>query len=692
MTLLDQSYHRDNLERAWRWLKSNPAASYKNYFRAAYNNFAVADTALLENLRDRLKRDVYEPAHACKVNFPKASGGLRQYSLLTVEDQVVYQAFANVIAERLTPQIRHRHGTEVFSYIYAGRSSPWFYRRWTDWYGQFVRTAREAFANGLRFTAQFDLTAFYDSIDHRVLRHFLMEFGCDRDFCSRLLRCLEHWTATGKRIYQGHGIPQGPLSSGLMAEVVLQHFDGGRPGRPHVRYLRYVDDIRLFAASLDELKRAVLELDLLSKDVGLFPQSAKIRMHKVEDIEAELKTISSPDDFEMSDEIAENQPLVHKRLTQLSPSLRVADITRFKYLLGRASPRAATNRRLWRVLDNHPDLYGAILRYFQKYVRLPAKAAAELVARLRAPPLYAALIAEIVRTAEDRTPPEFLEALDVCVKKGWRPQLVRAADLLAALGKWGIKRGVLDSGRILRAVRKLPEWWTRAELVAALDSRFLPQPHLNELLLEKLSDDVSDVAIAAAVHLGLQGTKVPDGTPMQSAAAQVLAEFGLTDAGVARVCAVQRSFERLLGPTLPKVDWRGLFGRRYGRAERQAVLCYAYAAADATAWVNAMDVFNDLLLVALASRDPTHVKHTLGNFGSVLPAGSGLALHYPALYRLVHCVHGKRGESALSHVVKRKGGVVMKPTARIPFRFLGQGKKLLRGAVAELARCFPVHP
>jgi hypothetical protein len=359
--------------------------------------------------------------------------------------------------------------------------------------------------------------------------------------------------------------------------------------------------------------------------------------------------------------------------------------------LSRASPRAATNGRLWRVLDNHPDLYGPILRYFQKYGHLPAKAAAELVARLRVPPLYAALIAEMVRTVEGRAPPEFLEALDGCVKKGWRPRLVRAADLLAALGTWGIRRGVIDSGQIVRAVRQLPEWWTRAELVAALDSRFLPQPHLNELLFEKLADDVSDVAIAAAVHLGLQGTSVPDETPMQPAAAQVLAEFGLTDAGVARVCAVQRSFERLLGHTLPKVDWRGLFGQRYRRAECQAVLCYAYAAADVTAWVNALDVFNDLLLVALARRDPTHVKHTLGNFGSVLPAGSGLALHYPGLYRLVHCVHGKRGESALSHAVKRKGSMVVKPTARIPFRFLGQGKKLLGAAVAELARCFPVH-
>lgn len=36
------------------------------------------------------------------------------------------------------------------------------------------------------WTASFDLTAFYDSIDHNVLRHMLKEIGLDYDFCMEL--------------------------------------------------------------------------------------------------------------------------------------------------------------------------------------------------------------------------------------------------------------------------------------------------------------------------------------------------------------------------------------------------------------------------------------------------------------------------------------------------------------------------
>src|SRR5437764_12828338 len=101
MKALEQFCRPGNLRRAWRRVQSNRAPGYKNYFRTRYSNFAVAEDRLLSGLLDRLRRGDYEPAHACKVNLPKSSGGLRPYTLLPVEDQVVYQALVNVIADRL---------------------------------------------------------------------------------------------------------------------------------------------------------------------------------------------------------------------------------------------------------------------------------------------------------------------------------------------------------------------------------------------------------------------------------------------------------------------------------------------------------------------------------------------------------------------------------------------------------------
>lgn len=689
MTLLNQAFKSDNLHRAWRWVQSNPEAAYKGYFRPLYANFRIAEDALLDGLRDRLVRGVYDPAHACKIYFPKRSGGLRPYSLLTVEDQVVYQALVNVVAERLTPRVRDRHLSEVFSHIYAGRSSVWFYRKWQNGYREMNRAAREAFASGHRYAASFDLTAFYDSVDHQVLRHFLADLGCDLDFNRLLVRCLAHWTATQRktRIYHGHGIPQGPLSSGLLAEVVLHHFDAGRTARNGVRYLRYVDDIRLFAQSEGDLRRAVAELDYLSKDVGLFPQAAKTAVRKVSDIEEELKTVSKPEVTDLDlDADAVSQKALTARLTQLSPKFRVSDPTEFKFLLARALPRTRLTRRLLRVPDHQPYLYADVLRYLRRYDRLPAEVADWLIRQLKGNPIYAAVVAELLDTADGRLDLFGMKELDDYVATHWNPKKLRSADLLAALGRWGVRRDLFTPGQTEWAVRHLPEWWARSVMVAELRPQTLGARSLGPLLADKLADPVSDVAVAAAVHLATLGEPVmlPEGA--HAAAGPVLEEFGLIPTGRGRVCGIARSFERLLGKKSPAMDWAAFFDTDYPLVERHAVFCYAYSAVDVTAWVNAMDVFNDWLVARLSTRDPLIGTCKLGGLGGFVRAPtSKFATRYPAVWRMANEFHTRRGESHLSHAWQKDGATYVKPTSHIPYRYLRAAKPLILQALTELA-------
>src|SRR6266849_2078258 len=179
MTTLTEAFSRKNLERACRWIKSNPDAGYKSYCSRAYSRYALADEELLEELRNKLSREIYEPSYACKVFFPKKSGILRPYTILTVEDQVVYQAMVNIIAERLAPKVRGQYLSVTFGHMYAGKSSTWFYRRWRRGYSAFNEAARDSYRRGLKFAASFDLTACYDSLDYQVLCHFLLELKCD---------------------------------------------------------------------------------------------------------------------------------------------------------------------------------------------------------------------------------------------------------------------------------------------------------------------------------------------------------------------------------------------------------------------------------------------------------------------------------------------------------------------------------
>jgi hypothetical protein len=278
---------------------SNPDARYKSYFRDSYEAFAIASDTHLKWIRHEGLRERYQVTHASKVLIPKASGTLRPITLLTVEDQIVYQACVGLIAEALKKRTTQRYETRVFAHLYAGKSSPFFYKKWQTSYRKFGNRIKNAHSQGFEFIADFDLTAFYDSIGHRVLRYFLKKIGIDEDTTDFLLECLSvrtssTWSTGPENIYHGHGIPQGPLSSGMLSEAVLVHLDAAGEQGSKTVYLRYVDDIKILAKTEVDLRRKLIKLDIAAKEIGLFPQTSKINIRKIIDPAEEIKSISRP--------------------------------------------------------------------------------------------------------------------------------------------------------------------------------------------------------------------------------------------------------------------------------------------------------------------------------------------------------------------------------------------------------------
>jgi len=508
--------------------------------------------------------------------------------------------------------------------MYAGKSSAWFYKPWKQGYLAFNDTARRAFRRGLKFSASFDLTACYDSLDYSVLLHFLRQLKCDEEFCDRLKECLSVWTATGTRIYHSHGIPQGPLSSGLLSEVVLRHFDLNYGTRSNVLYLRYVDDIRLFASQEDSLRRMLIRLDTLSKDVGLFPQAAKINIHQIEDIEEELKSISSPyadeRDGPAEDELA-NQDVLRKKIIELTPRFNVQDNTRFKFLLSRTDPSPKLNMRLLRVTLSRPDLLPDVMRYLRKYERLPAKVAEDLVERLRKEPLYENTTAEIIATLDQKTPRHLQERLVRAMKRLWQRRSL-GPELRVAIGRPLFRERMIPESRIRYVLRTTSDWWLRAELFGALTPRSLGTVFLENVFNEGIRDVTAGSALSAAARLAYIGLNVTRPlSDLNRAAARALRQLGVISRLPKGVDGVERSLSRLTGRATA-VNWRAVFRKGYKQAEKQAVFCRALGDTDATAFVNAMDVFNDLLLDRLYRHDPTlgvcYRKYRIGTYDRAL--------------------------------------------------------------------------
>jgi hypothetical protein len=347
-------------------------------------------------------------------------------------------------------------------------------------------------------------------------------------------------------------------------------------------------------------------------------------------------------------------------------------------------PSAKLNDRLWRVLEFQPELYTSVMHYFQRYRTLPKRVGARLIAELKAWPLYGAVTAEMLRTAEGRLAPKQAAEVSAFVKVKWRMSTF-PADLIAALGRWALRWNLLEYHRVNDAVRNVKEWWGRAELVAALQDDYIGRPSFEALLNAKLADKVSDVAVAAAVHVATSSATVTvPPVAVHPLAARVLEVFGLVPSLPNRVCGVAVSMNRLVGRALSNIDWQAVFGTNYPQAERQALWCRAYAATDITAWVNAMDVFNDWLLKAIYAHDTTLGTYNFGSIGSVL-SSTRLKTNYPAIHAMVESVHEARGQSALSHAWVKKGKRLTRPTGPIKYRYLRTARKLMTNAFSELA-------
>lgn len=660
---------------------SNADASYKHYFRELYGIYAIADVRLVKLLQDRLQRSLYEPTRACKLFFPKPSGIVRPYSLLTIDDQIAYQAAVNLVAERLFPKVKHRYNVEVFGHLYAGKTSGWFYRKWSDGYKAFNDAARKAFDDGFRVAASFDLTACYDSLDHGVLRHMLEDIGCDREFAELLTKWLSVWTATDHGIYHNHGIPQGPLGSGLLSEVVLRHFDDRRKYEGKVRYFRYVDDIRLYAKSERDLRRLLVKLDHLSKDVGLFPQASKISIHEVKDIETELKSVSHPAESAIRGRIVDQERL-RKRLMQLTPRFHVKDSTRFKYLLAHAQPRAALTDRLWRIFAKHPEFYPQFARYLERYRRLPKGVGERLIQEIEHQELYPAIRASLLHAAEGRLTDKQTRKLATMVKRQiWKPRNM-PADLFAVAGRALFRSNRLTVAQLRFACQNTKRWWGRSQLVLALNPTHLGSGTLTKLLNHAVRDHHETVALAGAFGVAMNEISVSSPRKdIHQTAAVVLRELGILKRTPASACGISESLRRMLG-TIPAINWKAVFAGNYRDVEKHIVYTRALADTNASAWVNAMDVFDDWLLSALYTHDTTLGKYTSGKIGSVI-GSTRLKLKYPAIQALVKSIHHKRLESSLSHAKIRSTG---KPTKPIHWGYLKTGKMLFQKALNELGR------
>lgn len=671
MSDLRRVFDLGNLRRAYRWLLSNPDPAYKEYFRDAYDAFALASESHLRWIRQEGLRERYQVSHASKVLLPKPSGSLRLITLLTVEDQIVYQACVNLVADAVWRRTRHRYEVSIFAHLFGGRTSQFFYRKWQTGYRKFGNRIRAAHANGFTHIADFDLASFYDSIDHNVLRHFLSDLKIDEDTIVFLIDCLKVWTSTTwsngpQNIYHGHGIPQGPLSSGMLSEAVLLHLDGaGEKGRATI-YLRYVDDVKIIAKSEDELRRKLIKLDISAKEVGLFPQTSKINIREIKNADDEVKSISNPIEPSLKPFVRQDA-LISRLLTMLRGGrVHAKNVTRFKYLLAHVNPTFKLNDKLFAVIGNQPELSGSISSYFSRYKKLPEKSAREIIKILREPELYHALNANLLSACIDNMHPAWVAAYgQYAANRLIRPKrnaLPIQPTFKSSLIRWGLISRTLTFAEVQALIRSETDWWVKMRIFQSLEPSTFGPPSYAALVNNLLRDQLGEVANIAASKLLLHRVSLikPYGD-VADGAKRTLRAAGVIRSAVRPTSRISEILAYILSRAKSIYSWDTFFGKSHRQAEIMMIFLKRNRETNIDAFLVQLDSYCDLLTAEIWVR----LKPGKGypNFGHAIKDAT-LNAALPDLMAAFLALHDLRLQSTTAHP-RQKAGT---PTRRLKHR------------------------
>jgi hypothetical protein len=305
---LEIYFHPDNLKLAYYRIVCWPERLVKDRF--GIHAFGAQLDKNVKSLSEKIISGKYSPQRGFKYYEPKSSGTQRTKTLLMIEDALVYQAIANVIAAR-NYDLLAEHDDFVFGsvlmpdtkqgieLIYQENPKYFFFKFWKSLFVRFKDSVIKAIEQD-KATHKFetDITGFFDSIPHyNLLLTLSTHFGVEDEILDLLSVCLNAWSGTKESSTPGVGIPQGPQPSYLLANLLLYPLDKQLISEAF-KYYRYMDDIKIYGYSESELRNVLVHIDNYLKGHGLSINSKKTGITSI-DAAKEDETVKELRRFEV---------------------------------------------------------------------------------------------------------------------------------------------------------------------------------------------------------------------------------------------------------------------------------------------------------------------------------------------------------------------------------------------------------
>ena len=211
------------------------------------------------------------------LNIPKPNFTLRYGLETSISDRAVYHGICSYLSQHfdsLIPWFVFSHRRDAHR-----KDGRYMFRKGTDAWRDFVGAVRSS-VTPASFLLTTDISNYFEHIDLRKLRLAMngqltalaasaSEKNKIRAYIAALFDCLENWTYEPER-----GLPQNRDASSFLANLYMLAIDNIMTSRGYT-YYRYMDDIKIVCSTQFEARRALKELSLALRDIGLSVNSKK---------------------------------------------------------------------------------------------------------------------------------------------------------------------------------------------------------------------------------------------------------------------------------------------------------------------------------------------------------------------------------------------------------------------------------
>lgn len=229
------------------------------------------EDTFLREVQTQIEQGRYVPKPVRHVGTPKAGWHVRPATVLSIEDELVYQYLTLQCLAEVRAANQWSEGKFRFSYLTAPAppvGAEWFVRKFSGW-KRFSDVSLQLLQQGYPHVLIADIAAYYENIDIGRLMLDLGAAGVKDRPLKLLSTCLNKWAMP-----RGRGIPQSLSPSHVFGEFYLDSIDRELQ-RKQADHLRYLDDFRIFSRTQRDARLALHLLTNLLRERGLNLQAAK---------------------------------------------------------------------------------------------------------------------------------------------------------------------------------------------------------------------------------------------------------------------------------------------------------------------------------------------------------------------------------------------------------------------------------